>query len=116
MNELFTGECSIHRIFILFSWFLHRLNFYNLFHEGKSFMKKNINAIRTFNRFELKYVLSLKQAEAFRQDLLLYMSPDLNGTASGNYRLGNLYYDIKIKTDTAKIFYAPGGVHDGGAL
>ena len=56
-------------------------------------MKKNINAIRTFNRFELKYVMPLKQAEAFRQDLLLYMSPDLNGTASGNYRLGNLYYD-----------------------
>lgn len=56
-------------------------------------MKNAIDAIRTFNRFELKYVITLKQAEAFRKDLRYYMSPDINGTTSGNYRLGNLYYD-----------------------
>lgn len=56
-------------------------------------MKNNINAIRTFNRFELKYLISLKEAEAFRQDLRTYMSMDSNGNDSGRYRLGNLYYD-----------------------
>ena len=56
-------------------------------------MKKTNDTIRTFNRFELKYIVTLKQAEAFRQDMRPYMSADLNGTTSGRYRLGNLYYD-----------------------
>jgi len=56
-------------------------------------MKNNINAIRSFNRFELKYLISLKKAEAFKQDLRTYLSVDSNGNDSGRYRLGNLYYD-----------------------
>ncbi len=59
-------------------------------------MENNINAIRTFNRFELKYLLSLKEAEAFKDDLRPYMTVDTNGNDAGRYRLGNLYYDSPI--------------------
>lgn len=49
------------------------------------------DTIRTFNRFELKYLLSLKEAEEVRQALRAYMLPDPHG--NGGYSLTSLYYD-----------------------
>ncbi len=51
------------------------------------------HTIRRFNRFELKYVLTLQQAERFRQSLRAYLVPDDNGDAQGGYQLTSLYYD-----------------------
>jgi hypothetical protein len=54
----------------------------------------NINrTIRTFNRFELKYVVSLKQAELFKATLKLFLVPDMYGNNQGRYSISNLYYD-----------------------
>jgi hypothetical protein len=56
-------------------------------------MKKENAIIRTFNRFELKYLITRRKAEQFKSDLKAYLNPDLHGNDSGCYRLGNLYYD-----------------------
>jgi hypothetical protein len=48
--------------------------------------------IHKFNRFELKYVLSLEQVEDFKKDLLQYVIVDPNWN-NGKYRLESLYYD-----------------------
>ena len=53
----------------------------------------NGSTIRRFNRFELKYLLSLQQAEHFRADLQLYTVPDEHGQNKGRYILSSLYYD-----------------------
>ena len=54
----------------------------------------NLNhTIRKFNRFELKYVITLKQAEAFKTCLRHYMVPDEHGNNNGRYALSSLYYD-----------------------
>ena len=52
-----------------------------------------IKTIRTFNRFELKYLISRRTAERFKHGLRAYLDPDVNGNADGRYRLGNLYFD-----------------------
>jgi len=49
--------------------------------------------IRTFNRFELKYPITLKQAEKLKPALRAYMVPDENGSSNGRYTLSSLYYD-----------------------
>lgn len=49
--------------------------------------------IRKFNRFELKYVLTLQQAELFRNALMAYLMPDDHGNGNGSYPLASLYYD-----------------------
>lgn len=49
--------------------------------------------IRKFNRFELKYMVTLRQAEKFRQALLAYLAPDDHGDKGGSYNLSSLYYD-----------------------
>ena len=51
-----------------------------------------MDTIKKMNRFELKYILDLKQVEAFKKDLLKYTIPDPNGN-NGSYRLSSLYYD-----------------------
>ncbi len=51
------------------------------------------NSIRKFNRFELKYIITLKQAEAFKKSLLPFLVPDQYGNSSGKYTLNSLYYD-----------------------
>jgi SPX domain protein involved in polyphosphate accumulation len=51
------------------------------------------HAVRRFNRFELKYLVTLAQAEHFRKDLLAYLVPDDNGDGAGKYALASLYYD-----------------------
>ena len=49
--------------------------------------------IRTFNRFELKYPITLSQAEKLKPALRAYMVPDENGSSNGRYTLSSLYYD-----------------------
>jgi SPX domain protein involved in polyphosphate accumulation len=56
-------------------------------------MNNNGNTIRTFNRFELKYLVSLLQAERFKSDLKRYLVPDEHGHNNGRYTLSSLYYD-----------------------
>jgi hypothetical protein len=51
------------------------------------------SAIRKFNRFELKYLITLKQAERFKSALRAYLVPDENGHHNGRYTLSSLYYD-----------------------
>lgn len=49
--------------------------------------------IRSFNRYELKYVVHLSQAAGIIADLLLQMTHDRHGDTSGSYNVTNLYYD-----------------------
>jgi SPX domain protein involved in polyphosphate accumulation len=49
--------------------------------------------IRRFNRFELKYLVNLKQAESIQSELGAYLSLDENGNSNGTYPLISLYYD-----------------------
>lgn len=49
------------------------------------------HTIRRFNRFELKYLVTLKQAERFRNALRSYLLPDEHG--NGSYCLNSLYFD-----------------------
>jgi len=49
--------------------------------------------VRSFNRFELKYLVTLRQAERFRQNLRAYLTPDENGNGGGAYELSSLYFD-----------------------
>jgi hypothetical protein len=58
-----------------------------------SMMNNNGSTIRTFNRFELKYLISLQQAERFKTGLKRYVVPDENGQHNGRYTLSSLYYD-----------------------
>jgi SPX domain protein involved in polyphosphate accumulation len=51
------------------------------------------HAIRKFNRFELKYLMPLTAAAAFRRALLPYLAPDDCGDSCGCYYLSSLYYD-----------------------
>ena len=56
-------------------------------------MSNYYQAIRKFNRFELKYLIFLKQAEELKQTLQRYMIPDLYGGGDGRYQIANMYYD-----------------------
>ena len=51
------------------------------------------HVIRRFNRFELKYLLTLPQAERFKTALRAYLVPDEHGNGNGRYPLSSLYYD-----------------------
>jgi SPX domain protein involved in polyphosphate accumulation len=51
------------------------------------------HTIRQFNRFELKYLITLQQAERFKKALRAYMNPDEHGNDHGRYALTSLYYD-----------------------
>jgi len=51
------------------------------------------HTIRKFNRFELKYVITLQQAEQFKTALRAYLVPDEHGNNNGRYALASLYYD-----------------------
>jgi hypothetical protein len=51
------------------------------------------HTIRKFNRFELKYLISLQQAEHFKSALCAYLLADEHGGESGSYPLASLYYD-----------------------
>ncbi len=51
------------------------------------------HTIRKFNRFELKYLITLQQAEKFKGALRDYMRPDEHGNDNGRYALTSLYFD-----------------------
>ena len=51
------------------------------------------HTIRKFNRFELKYVITLQQAKKFKAGLRNYLVPDEHGNNNGRYALSSLYYD-----------------------
>ena len=51
------------------------------------------HTIRRFNRFELKYLVTLKQAQLFKQALRAFLLPDEHGVNNGRYTLSSLYYD-----------------------
>jgi hypothetical protein len=51
------------------------------------------HTIRSFNRFELKYIITLQQAERFKSALRAYLVPDEHGEDNGRYALASLYYD-----------------------
>ena len=56
-------------------------------------MGNNGSTIHKFNRFELKYVISLQQAERIKTGLKRYLIPDEHGHTNGPYTLSSLYYD-----------------------
>jgi SPX domain protein involved in polyphosphate accumulation len=51
------------------------------------------HTIRNFNRFELKYLITLQQAEWFKSGLQAYLVPDEHGKNNGRYAVSSLYYD-----------------------
>ena len=51
------------------------------------------HTIRKFNRFELKYLITLQQAEKLKDALRAYMHPDEHGNDNGRYALASLYFD-----------------------
>lgn len=51
------------------------------------------HTIRKFNRFELKYLITLQQAEKFKTALCAYLVADEHGNNNGRYALTSLYYD-----------------------
>ena len=54
----------------------------------------NLNqTLRKFNRFELKYLITRKQAAQFKSDLSQFIIPDEHGNNNGVYQLVSLYYD-----------------------
>jgi len=52
-----------------------------------------LNALRTFNRFELKYVVTKRDVDRLRGEISAYMQPDPYADADGRYTLSSLYYD-----------------------
>jgi SPX domain protein involved in polyphosphate accumulation len=56
-------------------------------------MNNDASTIRTFNRFELKYLISLQQAERFKGASKRYLVADAHGQDNGRYKLTSLYYD-----------------------
>ncbi|MDY6845863.1 MAG: polyphosphate polymerase domain-containing protein [Chloroflexota bacterium] len=49
--------------------------------------------IRKFNRFELKYLITLRQAGELKAILKKYMLPDAFGNRDNRYQVASLYYD-----------------------
>src|SRR5512136_598552 len=57
-------------------------------------MNNNLShLIRKFNRFELKYLIPMQVADAFRKSLGAYLVPDQHGGSCGSYQVTSLYYD-----------------------
>jgi len=55
------------------------------------------DAIRTFNRFELKYVVTVRDIARLRDEIAAYMVRDPYGAADGRYMLASLYYDTPAR-------------------
>jgi SPX domain protein involved in polyphosphate accumulation len=49
--------------------------------------------IRSFNRYELKYVIHSSQIDGIADDIRKQMEPDRHADSSGTYVISNLYYD-----------------------
>lgn len=52
-----------------------------------------LDALRTFNRFELKYTLTKRDVDRIRPEIAAYMRRDPYAHADGRYTLTSLYYD-----------------------
>jgi hypothetical protein len=62
--------------------------------EGRiSAVSSLCHIVRKFNRFELKYLLTLQQAERVKAALRAYLVPDEHGENGGRYVVSSLYYD-----------------------
>ncbi|MBM3670979.1 MAG: polyphosphate polymerase domain-containing protein [Actinobacteria bacterium] len=55
------------------------------------------DAIRTFNRFELKYVVPVRDLAGLRDEIAAYMVRDPHAGADGRYMLSSLYYDTPAR-------------------
>lgn len=51
------------------------------------------HTVRRFNRFELKYLVTMQEAERFCAALEPYLLPDDHGDSTGSYRVASVYYD-----------------------
>ncbi len=51
------------------------------------------HVVRSFNRFELKFLVTLQQAERLKSALTAYLVPDEHSHHEGRYNLASLYYD-----------------------
>jgi hypothetical protein len=51
------------------------------------------HTVRKFNRFELKYIVSIQEAKRFKQALRAYLAPDEHGDTTGAYAIASLYFD-----------------------
>ncbi|OQY44389.1 MAG: hypothetical protein B6242_12905 [Anaerolineaceae bacterium 4572_78] len=49
--------------------------------------------IQKFNRYELKYIITLEQYHNLAHELTTYIQPDLHGDTRGRYTVTSLYYD-----------------------
>lgn len=49
--------------------------------------------IKRFNRYEIKYLVEARSLKYLLPDLLNFLQPDANATASGFYRVSSLYFD-----------------------
>ena len=49
-----------------------------------------METIRKFNRFELKYLLTMEQTREFKQQLKAYMFPDQYAWNAGDYVISSL--------------------------
>jgi len=49
--------------------------------------------VRKLNRFELKYLVRIQEAESFKQALKADLVPDDHGDSTGRYDISSLYYD-----------------------
>lgn len=53
----------------------------------------NATPIRSFNRYELKYVIHTSRLDGVVADIASQMTPDPHGDAGGAYTISSLYYD-----------------------
>ena len=53
----------------------------------------NLKQIRSFNRFELKYLLHREEAENFKSNIAKQLQPDQYGDGAGTYVVSSLYFD-----------------------
>lgn len=56
-------------------------------------MNDYADTLRSFNRFELKYLVDLRKAERIKKDIEPYLVPDNHGHDNGRYTITSLYYD-----------------------
>ena len=56
-----------------------------------------LDALRTFNRFELKYVVTKREIARLRPELAAYMERDPYAGSDGRYTLSSLYYDTPAR-------------------
>ncbi len=57
----------------------------------------SLDALRTFNRFELKYIVTKKSVSRLRDEIAAYMQRDPHADETGRYTLTSLYYDTPAR-------------------